>query len=32
MKLSKRTVDILKNYATINPSIYIPEGSLLQTM
>jgi hypothetical protein len=32
MKLSKRTLELLKNYATINPSIVIPEGQLLQTM
>ena len=32
MKLSKRTLELLKNYATINPSIFIPEGTLLQTI
>jgi len=31
MKLSANTVDILKNYATINPSILIREGSILST-
>lgn len=32
MKLSKRTLGLLKNYASINPSIFIPAGSLLQTI
>ncbi len=32
MKLSKRTLQLLKNYATINPSILIPCGSTLQTI
>jgi hypothetical protein len=31
MKLSANTVDILKNYATINPSILVREGSVLST-
>ncbi len=32
MKLSKRTLQLLKNYASINPSILIPTGSTLQTI
>lgn len=32
MKLSKRTIALLKNYASINPSILVPKGSLLQTI
>jgi hypothetical protein len=32
MQLSKRTVDIFKNFATINQSIVVNEGSKLQTM
>lgn len=32
MKLSKRTIGLLKNYASINPSIFIPAGNLLQTI
>jgi len=32
MNLSKQTVDILKNYSTINSSIAVSTGSTLQTM
>ena len=32
MNLSKQTVDILKNYSTINSSIAVGTGSTLQTM
>ena len=31
MKLSKETIDLLKNFSTINPSIYVESGSLIQT-
>jgi hypothetical protein len=31
MKLSKETLKVLKNFSTINPSIYIRKGSLLAT-
>jgi hypothetical protein len=32
MKLSKRTVEILKNFASINPNILVPEGNKLATI
>ena len=32
MKLSEATINILKNYATINPSILVKPGSTLQTI
>lgn len=32
MKLSKDTINVLKNYATINQSILVKKGSLLSTM
>ena len=32
MKLSEKTVDILKNFSTINQNILVKEGSQLQTM
>ena len=32
MKLSKKTLDILKNFSTINPSIYVEEGNRLYTV
>ena len=32
MNLSKQTVDILKNYSTINASIAVGSGNTLQTM
>jgi hypothetical protein len=32
MKLSKKTVELLKNFATINPNILIPPGSTLSTL
>lgn len=31
MKLSANTIDVLKNFATINPSIYIRPGNILAT-
>lgn len=31
MKISKHTIDLLKNFATINPSIYVESGSSIQT-
>lgn len=31
MNLSKETIDILKNFSTINPSVYVESGSLIQT-
>jgi hypothetical protein len=32
MKLSDNTISILKNFATINPSIYIRKGNILRTI
>lgn len=32
MKLSERTVSLLKNFATINPSILVKPGNLLETI
>lgn len=32
MQLSKRTLDILKNYSSINQSIFVKEGSKLSTL
>ena len=32
MKLSANTVEVLKNYATINPSILVKEGNVLSTI
>jgi hypothetical protein len=32
MKLSEATINILKNYSTINPSILVKPGSVLQTI
>ena len=32
MKISTNTVNILKNFAKINPSIFIQEGNTLKTM
>lgn len=32
MKLSKETLNLLKNFAAINPSIYIKKGQVLSTM
>lgn len=32
MKLSENTVTLLKNFASINPSIHIKEGNMLRTM
>lgn len=32
MKLTNETLNVLKNFATINPSIYITEGDVLKTM
>lgn len=32
MKLSKRTIDILKNYATINPNLCISQGNTIYTL
>ena len=32
MNLSKQTVDILKNFSTINASIAVDVGNTLQTM
>jgi hypothetical protein len=32
MKLSKRTLEILKNFASINPSLYVEAGSKLYTI
>lgn len=32
MKLSDRTLSILKNFSTINQSIYIPQGNVLATV
>lgn len=31
MKISENTIKVLKNYASINPSIYIREGSIIRT-
>lgn len=31
MKISKRTIEILKNYASINPSIFIDERNVIKT-
>lgn len=32
MKLSKRTLDVLKNFSSINPSILIKQGNVLSTI
>ena len=32
MKLSKRTLDILKNFSVINPSLYVENGNKLYTI
>jgi len=32
MKISKRTLGILKNFATINQSIVISEGNTIETI
>lgn len=32
MKISKRTVDVLKNFSSINPSILLKEGNVVSTM
>ncbi len=32
LKLSKQTVDVLKNFVTINPSIYFKKGNVLTTI
>lgn len=32
MKLSEKTISILKNFATINPSIYIRKGNVIRTI
>lgn len=32
MKLSKETLAILRNYSAVNPSIFIPKGSMVSTM
>ena len=32
MKISKNTIDILKNYATINPSVYVKKGNIISTI
>ena len=32
MKLSATTIEILKNYATINPSILVKPGNVLATV
>lgn len=32
MELSERTVDILKNFATINPSVVIQQGNVIRTV
>ncbi len=32
LQLSKKTVDLLRNFSTINKSIIIEEGKFLQTM
>jgi len=31
MKISKNTIDLLKNFSTINPSLYVESGSTIQT-
>lgn len=31
MKISKETIDLWKNFSTINPSVYVESGSLIQT-
>jgi hypothetical protein len=31
MKISKATIELLKNYSSINPSIYVESGSSIQT-
>jgi len=31
MKIHKETFDVLKNFSTINPSVYVESGSLIQT-
>lgn len=32
MKISKNTIDVLKNYATINPSVLVKAGNVISTM
>ena len=32
MKLSESTVEVLKNFSTINPSLVFKEGNLLRTV
>ena len=32
MELSERTINVLKNYATINPNIVFNEGNTIKTM
>ena len=32
VKLSKKTVDLLRNFSTINKSVLIPQGKLLETI
>ena len=32
MNISKNTIDILKNYATINPSVYVKKGNVISTI
>ena len=32
MKLSESTVEVLKNFSTINPSLVFKEGNILRTV